>query len=311
MKRNPWLMLLIVVLMFVSVIAFVMSSAVNSIFGPSSSKIASKDSILFLRLDGIILDSRKFLKPLIKYRDQDSIRAVVLEINSPGGVVGPSQQIYSELKKIREVYKKPLIVVSNSLIASGGYYSALAADRIFVAPGTLIGSIGVVMEFVNLEGLYSWAKVQRYSITTGKFKDSGAEYRSMREDEKTLFQELANNVLSQFKKAVVDGRKLDAQQVDQLADGRVFTGEQAVKLGLADGFATVDEAISFAAEQAGLQEGKYKIFEPPKERKDIFDRLFREEEEEFYSTQLGPALEKLLKTQLLNQPLYLMPGSWL
>jgi protease-4 len=133
----------------------------------------------------------------------------------------------------------------------------------------------------------------------------------MREDEKDLFQELANNVLSQFKKAVVDSRKLAPELVDQIADGRVFTGEQAVKLGLADGFATVDEAISFAAEQAGLQQGKYKIFEPPKDRRGIFDKILGEGDDDLYSSKVAPAFEKFFKTQMLNQPLYLMPGSWL
>ncbi len=309
MKRNPWFMLLVLILIFGSLFAFMVGSAVTSMFGATQVKVASKNSVLFMKLDGVIIDGKKFLKPLIKYRNHDHIKAVVVEINSPGGVVGPSQQIYSELRKVREVYKKPLIIVSNSLIASGGYYSALAGDKILVAPGTLIGSIGVIMEFINLEGVYNWAKVQRYSITTGKYKDSGAEYRSMREDEKALFQELANNVLSQFKKAVVESRNLKPESVDQIADGRVFTGEQAVKLGLADGFATVDEAITMAAVQAGLTEGKYEIFEPPKEHQGIIDRLVGSEDDDGYSSKLDKVLEALAPSKLNNQLLYLMPGT--
>ena len=219
MKRNPWLMLLVLVIVFGALFTFMVTSAMNSFFGNSAKvQVSSKDSILHLKLEGIIMDGKKILKPLLKYRNNSKIKAVIVEVNSPGGVVGPSQEIFSELKKVRTVYKKPLVVVSTSLMASGALYSAMAADKIFVAEGALVGSIGVIMEFVNLEGLYNWAKVQRYTITTGKFKDSGADYRAMREDERAHFQDLADNVLTQFKKAVMEGRNLKQAEVDSMAD---------------------------------------------------------------------------------------------
>ena len=313
MKKNPFLVFLLLIFVFGSIFVFLLSSSAISLFGGSAVKVTSTNSILHLHLEGVIMDGKKILKPLIKYRKDKNVKAVVIEINSPGGVVGPSQEIYEEIKKVREVYKKPVVAVSTSLIASGAFYADVGADKIVVAPGTLIGSIGVIMEFLNLEKLYDWAKISRYSITTGKFKDSGSEYRQLREDERAYFQSLANSTLGQFKSAVAKGRNLKEEAVDAVADGRVFNGEQAIELGLADQLGTVEDSFDVAAELAGIK-NDYEIFEPPKTRPGIIEILMGEHEEDDYSTKASGWMEKAVRAvarpELKNRMLFMMPGAW-
>ena len=310
-------MLAVLVVIFISLFAFVLGSSLISLFGDSHPRVTAKNSILHMDLEGVIMDGRKFIKTLDKYRKDDHIKAVVIEINSPGGVVGPSQELYQEIKRVREEFKKPVVVVSTSMMASGAFYAAVAADKIIVAPGTMMGSIGVIMEFTNLEKLYDWAKVSRYSITTGKFKDSGAEYRPMRDDERALFQDLINDVYEQFKTAVAEGRNLKPDFVSQYADGRVFTGAQGVKLGFADQVGTREDAYNKAAELAGLGDN-YEIFDPPKKRPGLLEMITGGGEDEDAVTKLSKnfrgelagVVDHLLKTKFNNQPLYLMPGNW-
>lgn len=312
MRKNPWMILLLLIFIFGTIFTFFVGSAAISLFGGSSIKVTAKNSILHMKLEGVILDAKKFVKPLLRYAEDDHIKAIVVEINSPGGVVGPSQEIYSEIKRVREEFKKPVVAVSTGLLASGAYYSAVAADKIFVAPGAMVGSIGVIMEFMNLEKLYDWAKISRYSLTTGKYKDSGAEYRPMREDEKALFQNLINDVWSQFKEAVATGRNLKPDYVNQYADGRVFTGKTAVELGFADEVGTVRDAMDEAADMANLGED-YDIFEAPKDRRNIFDFVMGSEEDEASSqlaVQIDKTVRQVLHAELSNRPLFLMPGNW-
>jgi protease-4 len=269
-----------------------------------------------LKLEGVIVDEDRLLNALKKYRKEDDIKAFVIETNSPGGVVGPSQELNAEFKRTREEFKKPVVVVSQGLLASGAYYAAVGADKIIVAPGALVGSIGVIMEFANLEKLYNWAKVSRYSINTGRFKDSGAEYRAMRPDEKELFQSLINQVWMQFKQAVADGRGLKLSEVEPYADGRVLTGAQAVQLKFADAVGTTEMAYKEAAKLAKISPDNYEIFELPKHRPGIFDLISGNSGDEDSKSglseikNLGQLAEKVLHTQLMNQPLYMMPGAW-
>jgi protease-4 len=293
-------------------------------FGESEKKVSSRNSILHLDMNGVILNGKRFLSNLKKYKDNNHIKAIVININSPGGSVGPSQEIYHEIKKAREELKKPIICVTTGVMASGAYYSAIACDKIVVAPGALVGSIGVIMEFANLEKLYDWAKVSRYSITSGRFKDSGAEYRGMREDEKALFQNMINEVYAQFKGAVQKERHLKEDVVNEYADGRVFTGSTAVKLGFADQEGFFDDAVKLAAKEAKLGDN-YDVFEIPKKKMSIFDWGGKEVDDDVnalvdYADQLKSkvnsgvnvdvAVKYLLRAQYLNQPLYMMPGYW-
>ncbi len=298
---------------------------VNSYVKNEDNRIA-KNEILHLEINGVIMNGKKFLAQLKKYQKDESVKAIVIDINSPGGAVGPSQEIYYEVMRAKAETKKPVICVSTGLMASGGYYAALACDKIVVAPGAMVGSIGVIMEFANLEKLYDWAKIQRYTINSGKFKDSGSEYRAMREDERKLFQDMINEVYEQFRDTVVKSRNLKLDVVSQYADGRVMTGAKAVELKFADAVGTFEDAVKIAAQAAKLGED-YRMFKPKRSKLNIFDLISMDEDEdddlnslaeikEFISTKTSAKniaaemAQVFLKTKYLNQPLYLMPGYW-
>jgi protease-4 len=233
------------------------------------------EHVAVIDLKGAIMDSRKMLKQLKAAEEEKEIKAVVLHLNSPGGVVAPSQEIYEAVKK----FPKPLVVSMDSVAASGAYYIAAGAKKIFANAGTLTGSIGVIMQFANMKKLYEWAKVERYSIKTGKFKDSGAEYREMNAEEKAYFQELVMDTLGQFKEAVATGRKMTQEEVDAVADGRVFTGMQAKKLKLVDEIGTLDDAVQFIAKEAKIK-GKPKVVFPKKKQAGLRDLLMSGEDDE-------------------------------
>jgi len=231
---------------------------------------SSRGMVGVLELNGIILDSKKVLSRLERLEESDQIKAVVLRLNSPGGAVAPSQEIYEAVKS----FKKPLVVSMGSVAASGAYYIAAGAKKVFANPGTMTGSIGVIMEFLNLEKLYSWAKVDRFSVKSGKFKDIGAEYRAMTADEKALLQTMINDILSQFREAVSKGRSLKPEHVVTISDGRIFSGRQAKAQGLVDELGTLKDAINEAAKQGGIQ-GKPTVYyiEKPKS---IVEKLFED-----------------------------------
>jgi protease-4 len=229
---------------------------------------AGKGSVGIIELNGVIMDSKKTLKKLEDYEESPGIKAVVLRLNSPGGAVAPSQEIYQAVKN----YKKPLVVSMSSVAASGAYYVAMGAKKVYANPGTITGSIGVIMEFANLEKLYEWAKVQRYAIKTGKFKDVGAEYREMGPEERALLQTMVDDVLSQFKQAVSDGRKLTMEQVTEVADGRIFSGSQAKAAKLVDELGTLQDAVNEAGKLAGI-EGKPDVVYPEKSRSRLIDLI--------------------------------------
>ncbi|MGZ3773993.1 MAG: signal peptide peptidase SppA [Pseudobdellovibrionaceae bacterium] len=321
MKGSFLKKLIIVIVVFIGIGVVLKMS--GDFFGDSEKRVTSKNTILHLDLNGVILNGKKFLKNLAKYKDEKKVKAILITINSPGGSVGPSQEIYSEIKRVRDELKKPVICVSTGVMASGAYYSAMACDKIVVAPGALVGSIGVIMEFANIEKLYDWAKISRYSITSGKYKDSGAEYRPMREDEKALFQNMINEVYGQFKGTVMKERHLKEDIVSEYADGRVFTGATAVKLGFADQEGFYQDAVKLAADTAKLGEN-YDIFEIPKKRMSIFDLGDTDREDDVnslseyadvlkgkaFGANVEGAMKFVLRAKYLNQPLMLMPGYW-
>ncbi|MBX3023251.1 MAG: signal peptide peptidase SppA [Bdellovibrionales bacterium] len=272
-----------------------------AIFNPPEEK-ASKASIMALDLDGVILDGKDILELLRKHRKDTNVKGVLIRISSPGGVVGPSQELHDEIKRTREEFKKPVIAYCASVAASGAYYAAVAADKIYTTPGCMVGSIGALIEFVNLEKLYDWAKIQRYAVTTGKFKDAGAEYKPLTPEARALFQELLDDVLVQFKQAIVDGRKMKMEELDKYADGRVFTGAQAVKLGFADQVGSWDDARAALGEMAGLGKDP-KVFKAKKARG------FREFFEEASESKMGAVVERLTQMRLSGQPLFILPGA--
>ncbi len=279
----------------------------------------SKNSILHMELSGVIMNGKRFIKNLNKYKKDKHIKAIVININSPGGSVGPSQEIFAEIRRAKEETKKPIICVTTGIMASGAYYSAVACDKIVVAPGALVGSIGVIMEFANLEKLYDWAKISRYTITSGKYKDSGAEFRPMRDDEKELFQSMITEVYQQFRATVKEARKLDDKVMDSYADGRVFTGTTAVKMGFADQEGMFEDAVKLAATEAKLGDD-FEVIEIPKRKKSILDFGDSGEDDPvnsiadlkgmFGDQAIGQSIEKVFRMKYLNQPMLIMPGFW-
>jgi protease IV len=209
------------------------------------------DRVALVRIEGPILDSKAPIDEIKEHGKDPSIKAIVLRIDSPGGAVAPSQEIYEEVRKVAA--KKKVVVSMGSVAASGGYYIAAPASRIFANPGTLTGSIGVIMEIPNLQGLMNKIGVKTEVIKSGRHKDLASMFRGIGKEERAILQGVLDNVHEQFIKAVADGRKILLDDVRKMADGRVFTGEQAVKAGLVDELGDLEDAIKAAAHLAGIK----------------------------------------------------------
>jgi len=235
------------------------------------SRWESHDKIALIRVEGVILDSREVIHELRRYQKDPDIKAILVRIDSPGGAVAPSQEIYDELKKIQASGKKKVISSMGSVAASGGYYIASATQLIFANPGTLTGSIGVIMELTNVEGLLQKIGVESVTIKSGKNKDVGSPFRKMNADERALLQNVLDDVHSQFIEAVAEGRSLDIETVRALADGRIFSGRQAKAVGLVDQLGSLEAALEKTAELAGIQ-GEPEIVET-KEKSPILKLL--------------------------------------
>jgi len=215
-------------------------------FSISSNQIAS------LELEGVISDSKEFVEQLKDYGNRSGVKAVVIRINSPGGGVVASQEIYEAIKKFRAESKKKVVVSMASVAASGGYYVACASDKIFANPGTITGSIGVIAEWYNYGDLLQWAKMQNIVIKSGALKDAGSSTRPLTEEEKAYFQSLINNMYAQFVSAVAGSRKMKEEDVRKLADGRVYTGQEAKANHLVDELGTLQDATAAAAKWPAL-----------------------------------------------------------
>jgi protease-4 len=252
--------------------------------------------VAIVELEGLILESEPLVRELREHQENRAVRAVVFRINSPGGVVGPTQEIYAAIQRLRKA-GKPTVASLGSVAASGGYYVATAADRIYANPGTLTGSIGVVMQMANLEGLLKKVGVDYVVVKSGQYKDLGSFARAMSAEERRILQALLDDVYNQFVEAVAQGRRLEREAVLGFADGRIVSGQQARELRMVDALGGLDEAIEEAARLAGLPERPRLIF--PRRRFSLWDLLLN---------QLGwvglPSLPARLP--LLKTPLYLM-----
>lgn len=209
------------------------------------------DKVALVRIEGPIIDSKNPIDEIKEYVKDPSVKAIVLRVDSPGGGVAPSQEIYEEVKKA--VAKKKIVVSMGSLAASGGYYISAPASRIVANPGTLTGSIGVIMEIPNLEGLMNKVGVKTEVIKSGKHKDIASVFRGIGREEKEILQGVLDDVHDQFIKAVAEGRKMLPDHVRKLADGRIFTGKQAVSMGLVDELGNLEDAIKVAAQLSGIK----------------------------------------------------------
>jgi len=208
------------------------------------------DKVAVVDITGVITDPFEVNRTLRELGERSDVKAVVLRIESPGGAVGPSQEIHREIQRLRE--KKTVVASMGAVAASGGYYAAVAANRIMANPGTVTGSIGVVVEFINAEGLLGKIGLKGYVVKSGEFKDVGSPFREMKKEEKELIQSLIDDINGQFIRAVAEGRGLEYAQVEKLADGRVFTGAQARELKLIDELGGLSDAVELGAKLAGI-----------------------------------------------------------
>jgi len=223
--------------------------------------LSTEDRIALVRVEGVILDSQSTVTELKRFGENPFIRAIVLRIDSPGGGVVPSQEIYDAVQRVRNKNSKAVIASMGTVAASGGYYIASATDRIIANPGTLTGSIGVIMETANVEGLLKKIGVEGIVVKSGKFKDVGSPLRRMSDEERALLQSVMDDVHKQFIEAVAAGRSMEPAAVQALADGRIFTGRQAKEAKLVDELGNLEDAIQLAADLSGI-EGEPKVVEP-------------------------------------------------
>ncbi|HQY56229.1 MAG: signal peptide peptidase SppA [Nitrospira sp.] len=224
---------------------------------------SNQDRVALIRIEGVILDAQATISELKQYSENPLVKAIVLRIDSPGGGVVPSQEIHDAVKRVKNKSNKAVIASMGTVAASGGYYIAAATDRIIANPGTLTGSIGVIMEMANFEGLMKKVGVEGVVIKSGRFKDVGSPLRKMSDEERKLLQSVMDDVHHQFIQAVADGRSLEVSDVEPLADGRIYTGRQAKEVRLVDELGDLDDAIHIAADIAGM-EGEPKVVEPRK-----------------------------------------------
>jgi len=262
-----------VLIVLVSVASlFCLSLFFANLFTNNNSLNFSEASIALVEVKGMITDSGEIIKQLHYAKDENSIKAVVLRVDTPGGVVGPTQEIHEEITKIKKI--KPVIVSMGSVAASGGYYIAAPANIIFANPGTITGSIGVLMKLADFQSLLDKVGVKSTVIKSGEFKDTGSPVRPITLQDKKLLQGIVESMYEQFVFAVSDGRKIPIRKVRELADGRIFTGEQAKKLKLVDKLGNLQDAIDEAAKMTGIKH-KPKIVYPPQTKKSYIDILLK------------------------------------
>jgi protease-4 len=231
----------------------------------------SGDGVGVLQVEGAIDDSRVVLSELKRFKEAPWIKAIVVRIDSPGGAVAPTQEIFDELQKTQK--GKPIIASMGGMATSGGYYIAAACEKIVANPGTLTGSIGVIMQLNNVEELMKKVGVKGYNIKSGVNKDIGSPFQPLSPEGREILQSLVDNVHSQFISAVAKGRGMSEAQVRKLADGRVYSGAQAKELGLVDQFGTLDDAIDFAAKRGGLEENPT-VYYSSAEQERWWEKLF-------------------------------------
>jgi protease-4 len=239
-------------------------------------------------LEGVIISPKIVVDQLKKFGDDDSIKAIILHVNSPGGGVAASEEIYREVKRIRDEKKKRIVASIESVGASGAYYVSSATNKIYADKGSIVGSIGVIAEWVNYGDLLHWAKLKDVTMKAGEFKDTGSPTRDMTPAEKEYLQSLIDNMHGQFIQAVADGRKTKFDDIKAIANGKVWTGEQALSMKLIDQVADFQAAVDDTAKSVGIK-GEPVLVHPERDRKTVLDVLFGDVSEWL------PTREKLLE----------------
>ncbi len=249
------------------------------------------DKIGVVDLNGVILDSTTVVQQLKKFADDDSIKAIILHVNSPGGGVAASEEIYREVKRIRDEKKKRIVASVSTVGASGAYYVSSATNKIYADNGSVVGSIGVIAEWVNYGDLLRWAKLKQEVLKVGEFKDTGDPSREMTPAERAYMQSLIDNMYTQFVQAVADGRHAKVADIKAIADGRVWTGEQALSMHLIDQIGDFQTAVDDTAKSVGIK-GEPVLVRPDKDRKTLLDLMFGD------ISQWIPTKEKLMDQNL-------------
>jgi protease-4 len=292
MKNKPILIILVSALalgvLFFSVLylATLISGGKTS---QSLSPLPGTEKIALVKIEGMLITADSIVEEINNYADDSSVKAILIRIDSPGGGVVASQEIFNAVLNARKQGKKKVVISMGSVAASGGYYIAAAGDRIVANPGTLTGSIGVKMEFANLEKLLEKIGVRGMVIKAGEYKDMGSPFREMTDHEKMLLQWVIDDVHSQFIEAVAKGRNLPEADVKAIADGRIFTGRQALHLKLVDQLGDLEDSILIAAELAGIK-GKPRVVK--KEKKVQFLEYFKEETAAWISDIFARSLDR-------------------
>lgn len=275
-QEHPYLFGLLVLgamgLIFWAGMAFFIMRLVHPV---KSNIFTSENRIGVIDLQGVIMSPDQVLADLVEFRQDKSIKAVVVRIDSPGGAVGASQEIYQDIQRTAKI--KPVVASMSSVAASGGYYAALGASSIFANPGTMTGSIGVIIQFPNLEKILDKVGYQSEVIKSGLNKDIGSFSRPMTSEERTLLQEMIDTVHGQFIQAVVDNRKITIDKVKPLADGRIFSGSQAKEFGLIDNLGNFTDATDKAMALAGLEGQQPELVYPKSKKFSIMELLVSEQ----------------------------------
>jgi protease-4 len=253
-------------------LAVTLTALVLTFGGDEGTEFAFSDRIQVIDIEGELVQSRPIIDQLKRYEDSNSVKAILLNIDSPGGGVAVSQEIYTEIKRLREKKDKIVVAYLSSTGASGAYYVSVATNKIVANPGTIVGSIGVIAEWTNYADLMEWAKLKDIVFKTGEFKDTGSPSRALTDNEKKYFQGLIDDMYVQFLEAVASGRKLDLQEVRSMADGRVFTGRNAKERKLIDEIGNFQDAVDVTAKLAGIS-GKPRLIRLTRQRVTLLDVL--------------------------------------
>jgi protease-4 len=271
LRKHP-VLLGLVILAAICLGFFLLIYTLSSL-GGGGIELPGTERVGVVEVKGIIVESKPIVDQLIRFKKNRNIKGIILRIDSPGGGVAPAQEIYEEIGKIKK--EKRVVASMESVGASGGYYIACAADRIVANPGTITGSIGVITEFVNVEELLRKVGVKSFVVKSGKHKDIMSPTREPTEEDRKILQEVIDNIHNQFIDAVAKGRKIDREKIAEIADGRIFSGQQARDLGLVDVLGNFQDAVSLTAQLAGI-EGEPAIVYAEKKKPSLLDFFVQE-----------------------------------
>jgi len=281
----------IVILVFVILFILALYSGLNK-SDYSGDTFSSRDKIALVDLKGTIISADKLTTQLKKYREREDVKALVLRINSPGGGVAASQEIYESVKRFRTT-GKPVVASIASVGASGGYYAAIGADKIMANPGSITASIGVIASFPVIDDLLDLIKVEYKTLKTGKYKDTGSPFRDFTTADSLEMVSIIENLYNQFLDAIVEERGIAKNNLKKIADGRILTGLQAFEAGLIDTLGTREDAIDLAATLAGADNPK--LITPGKKKVTLFNLFFEDLNETKALLNTEPIVKYILK----------------